>query len=100
MVQLQCTPAALFRLLHMRNGCKINLNEIYRYLICYFLINFFFLQARSLGREPSPMELFVKTHVQSEDDQKGVQQFIVNRAQHFMVCSFNHFFRKLLFFLN
>jgi hypothetical protein len=29
--------------------------------------------------------------VRSEDRQKGVQQFEDNRAQHFMVCSFNHF---------
>jgi hypothetical protein len=37
------------------------------------------------------MELFVKTHVWSQDRQKGVQQFVDNRAQHFVVCSFNHF---------
>jgi hypothetical protein len=42
-------------------------------------------------REPSSMKLFVKTQVQSEDRQKGVQQFVNNRAQHFVVCSFNHF---------
>jgi hypothetical protein len=52
---------------------------------------FFSLQAVSLGREPSPMELFVETHVRSQNRQKGVQQFVDNRAQHFMVCSFNHF---------
>ena len=45
----------------------------------------------SLGREPSPIELFVETHVWSEDRQKGVQQFVDNRAQHFVVCLFNHF---------
>jgi len=44
----------------------------------------------SLGREPSLMELFVETHVQSQDRQKGVQQFVDNHAQHFVVCSFNH----------
>ncbi|KAL9342992.1 hypothetical protein Peur_063423 [Populus x canadensis] len=38
----------------------------------------------SLGREPSPMELFVETHVRSQDCQKGVQQFVDNRAQHFV----------------
>ena len=37
------------------------------------------------------MEVFVETHVRSEDRQKGVQQFVDNRAQHFVVCSFNHF---------
>jgi hypothetical protein len=37
------------------------------------------------------MELFVETHVRSEDRQRGVQQFIDNRTQHFVVCSFNHF---------
>lgn len=40
--------------------------------------------AASLGREPSPMELFVETHVRSPDHQKGVQQFVDNRAQHFV----------------
>jgi hypothetical protein len=53
----------------------------------------------SLGREPSPMELFVETHMRSKDCQKGVQQFVVNRAQHFVVSS-SILFRKLLFFLN
>jgi hypothetical protein len=33
----------------------------------------FFLQATSLGHEPSPIELFVETHVRSEDLQKEVQ---------------------------
>jgi len=37
------------------------------------------------------MELFVETHVLSEDCQKGVQQFVDNHAQHFVICSFNHF---------
>ena len=37
------------------------------------------------------MELFVETHVRSQDRQKGVQQFMDNRAQHFVVCSFNNF---------
>ncbi|XP_052309367.1 uncharacterized protein LOC127905392 [Populus trichocarpa] len=40
--------------------------------------------AASLGREPSPMELFVETHVRSQDRQKGAQQFVDNRAQHFV----------------
>ncbi|KAL9391866.1 hypothetical protein Peur_015786 [Populus x canadensis] len=40
-------------------------------------------KAASLGREPSPMELFVETHVRSQDRQKGVQQFVDNHAQHF-----------------
>ena len=52
---------------------------------------FFSLQVRSLGREQSPMELFVETHMRSQDRQNGVQQFMDKRAQHFMVCSFNHF---------
>ncbi|KAL9383226.1 hypothetical protein Peur_023549 [Populus x canadensis] len=30
------------------------------------------------------MELFVETHVQSQDRQKGAQQFVDNRAQHFV----------------
>jgi len=37
-------------------------------------------KATSLGREPSPIELFVETHVQSKDCQKGVQHFVDNRA--------------------
>jgi len=37
------------------------------------------------------MELFVETRMCSEDHQKGVQQFINNRAQHYVVCLFNHF---------
>jgi hypothetical protein len=37
------------------------------------------------------MELFVEMHVWSQDRQKGAQQFINNRAQHFVVCLFNHF---------
>jgi len=37
------------------------------------------------------MELFVEAHVRSQDRQKGAQQFIDNRAQHFMACLFNHF---------
>jgi len=61
---------------------------------------FFSLQATSLGREPSPMELFVETHVRSQDRQKGVEQFVDNRAQHFMVCSFNHFISQVIIFLN
>ena len=45
----------------------------------------------SLGREPSPMELFVETHVRSQDRQKGMQQYVDSRAQSFVICSFNHF---------
>ncbi|XP_052308543.1 uncharacterized protein LOC127905261 [Populus trichocarpa] len=30
------------------------------------------------------MELFVETHVRSQDRQKGAQQFVDNRAQHFV----------------
>jgi len=45
------------------------------------------------------MELFVETHVRSEDRQKGVQQFVDNRAQHFVVCSFNHFISSVIIFL-
>jgi hypothetical protein len=61
------------------------------------LQHFFFLQAMSLGHEPSPMELFIETHVRSEDRQKRVQQFIDNCAEHFVVCSFNILFHRLLF---
>jgi hypothetical protein len=37
------------------------------------------------------MELFVETHVRSPDCEKGAQQFVDNRASHFVVCLFNHF---------
>jgi hypothetical protein len=51
-----------------------------------------------IGHEPSPMELFIETHVQSDDRQKGMQLFLDSRAQHFVVCWFSViFFVKLLF---
>jgi hypothetical protein len=37
------------------------------------------------------MELFVEMHVRSQDRQKGVQQYMDNRTQQFVVCSINHF---------
>jgi hypothetical protein len=37
------------------------------------------------------MELFVEMHMRSQDCQKGAQQFVDNRAQHFVVCLFKHF---------
>jgi hypothetical protein len=37
------------------------------------------------------MELFIETHVRSENRQKGVQQFVNNHAQHFVVYLFNYF---------
>jgi hypothetical protein len=37
------------------------------------------------------MELFIETRVWSEVHQKGGQQFVDNRAQHFVVCSLNQF---------
>jgi hypothetical protein len=37
------------------------------------------------------MELFLETHVRSEDRQKKVQQFVDNHTQHFVVSSFNYF---------
>ncbi|KAL3564589.1 hypothetical protein D5086_032635 [Populus alba] len=40
--------------------------------------------ATSLGREPSPMELFMETHMRCQNCQKGAQQFVDNRAKHFM----------------
>jgi hypothetical protein len=43
------------------------------------------------------MELLVETHMRSQDRQKGVQQFVDNHAQHFVVWSFIHFICKLLF---
>jgi len=45
------------------------------------------------------MELFVETHVRSQDRQKGMQQFVDNRAQHFVVFLFIHFFFVSYYFL-
>jgi len=45
------------------------------------------------------MELFVEMHVRSDDRQKGVQQFIDNRAQHFVVCLFYHFILLVIIFI-
>jgi hypothetical protein len=33
-----------------------------------------------LRREPSMMKLFIETHMQSDNHQKGVQQFVDNQA--------------------
>jgi hypothetical protein len=38
-------------------------------------------------------------HVRSQDRQKGAQQFVDNRAQHFVVCSFNHFISLVIIFI-
>jgi len=38
------------------------------------------------------MELFMETHVWSQDRQKRVQQFVDNCASHFMVCYFVSYF--------
>jgi hypothetical protein len=44
------------------------------------------------------MELYVETHVLSDDCKKRMQQFIDSQAQCFMVCWFaTIFFLKLLF---
>ena len=53
-----------------------------------YLAPFYFLQATTLGRESSPMELFVEMYVQTKDRQKGVQQFIDNHAEQFDNFSF------------
>jgi len=45
------------------------------------------------------MELFVETHVQSQDRQKGTQQLVDNRAQHFVVCLFNYFILQVIMFI-
>ena len=37
------------------------------------------------------MELFVETYVWSQDHQNGAQQFVDNRAQHFVVYLFYQF---------
>jgi hypothetical protein len=46
------------------------------------------------------MELFVETHMLSDDRQKGVQRLIDSKAQHFMVCWFSTFFFEVIIFLN
>jgi hypothetical protein len=48
------------------------------------LQHFFLLQATSLRREPSPTELFIETHVRSEDRQRGGA--IVHRQPHLTLC--------------
>jgi hypothetical protein len=55
------------------------------------------LQATTLGCEPSPIELFVETHVRSDDCQKEMRQFIDSQAQHFLVLWFSTIFFNLLF---
>jgi hypothetical protein len=45
------------------------------------------------------MELFVEMHMWSQDRQIGAQQFVDNRAQHFVVCLFNHFILKVIIFI-
>jgi len=44
------------------------------------------------------MELFVEMHVQNNDRQKGVQQFIDGRAEYFVICwILKIYFLKLFF---
>jgi len=45
-----------------------------------------------IQHEPSPIEFFVEIHVQSDERKKKVQQFMNNRAQHFVVCWFSIIF--------
>jgi len=45
------------------------------------------------------MELFVETHVWSDDYQKWVQQFIDSQAQQFVVCWFSTIFFLSYYFL-
>jgi hypothetical protein len=54
--------------------------------------NIFILQVTTLGYEPSPVKLFVKMHVQSDDRKKGMQQFVDSQAQHFMIYWFSTIF--------
>jgi hypothetical protein len=49
------------------------------------------------GRKPSSMELFIETHVRSDDRQKGMLEFMDNRAQHFVVCWFSTIFLSYYF---
>jgi hypothetical protein len=57
------------------------------------------LQATVFGHEPSSIELFVETHVWSDDRQKGMQQLIDSRNQHFVVCWFSIIFFLSYYFL-
>jgi uncharacterized protein YecA (UPF0149 family) len=41
-----------------------------------------------IGHEPSLIELFIETFVQSDDRQKEMQRFIDSQAQHFVICWF------------
>jgi hypothetical protein len=65
---------------------------------------FFSLQATSLGREPSPMELFVETHVRSQDRNSSwatvlntswyVRSIILFRNLLFSWIEYDDFFKK------
>jgi hypothetical protein len=63
----------------------------------YLTDNIFLLQAMVFGHEPSLIELFVETHVWSDDHQKRVQQFVNSRAQYFVVCWLSIFFLSYYF---
>ena len=63
------------------------------------MTTFFLLQATVLGRESSPMELFVETHVWSDNCEKEIQQLVNSQAQHFVICWFSIIFFLSYFFL-
>jgi hypothetical protein len=58
---------------------------------------FFFLRATSLGRESSPMELFVETHVRSEDRQRKCNNSSTTALNTSWYVRSTILFHKLLF---
>jgi hypothetical protein len=77
---------------------------IYIFLICcylsiYLIDNIFILQATTLGREPSLIELFYGNACAKWWPLKKMRQFIDNRTQHFMVRLFSTIFLLSYYFL-
>jgi len=89
------------RLCSVYFACKANdkiffITSIFYLLFICLIDNIFILPAMVLGRELSPMDLLVEKHVQSDDCQNEMQQFVDSQAQHFVVCWFSTiFFIKL-----
>jgi hypothetical protein len=58
--------------------------------ISKFISYYFEPHLRTRINRSESMELFVETHVRSQDRKKGAQQLIDNHAQHFVLCLFNN----------
>jgi len=62
------------------------------FLFIYITNNNFLLQAIVLGCEPSPMDLFMETHLRIDDCQKRMQQLMDSRVHHLLVCCCSNLF--------